>query len=144
MIQRGALVKELNRVSAENKKLREMLSAIYENYSELRNQLVDYTNKNPSSRKRSLNGLDATRPSQSSSSEEDSRKKTREEEPIKAKILEVRVRIEASDASHVSRTNSWLTFRSFGCYKSYITSYIEIEMLSTINMHTANIILILS
>ncbi|KAH6777999.1 hypothetical protein C2S52_006487 [Perilla frutescens var. hirtella] len=41
--ERGALMEELNRVSAENKKLTEMLTVMCENYIELRNQVVDYT-----------------------------------------------------------------------------------------------------
>ncbi|KAH6831526.1 WRKY DNA-binding protein 40 [Perilla frutescens var. hirtella] len=112
-------MEELNRVSAENKKLTEMLSVMCENYTELRNQVVDYTSKiNPttsSSRKRKLlgessiinsssnnKGVDGTSnvgPSESSSSDEDSSKKLREEELIKAKISRVHVRTEASDTS---------------------------------------------
>ncbi|CAI0420797.1 unnamed protein product [Linum tenue] len=42
----GALVEELNRVSAENKKLTEMLTVMCENYNALRNQLMDYMARN--------------------------------------------------------------------------------------------------
>lgn len=102
-------MEELNRAIAENKKLTEMLSAMCENYNELKKQLLSYTNKNPStttsSRKRNLNGLDGTRnigTSTSSSSEDDSCKKTREELIKEARITQVHVRTEASDASLVS------------------------------------------
>lgn len=112
-----ALVEELNRVSAENRKLTEMLTVLCENYNSLRNQLMDYMSKNPGtddngSRKRKAesttknnnNGsiIDATNgPSESSSSDEGSCKKPREEH-IKAKISKVYVRTEASDTSLVS------------------------------------------
>lgn len=109
---RVALMEELNRVSAENKKLTEMLTVMSENYTELRNQVVEYTSKNTSSsRKRKLgemssinnnnnnvNGTSNGGPSESSSSDEDSSKKPREED-IKAKISRVQVRTEASDTS---------------------------------------------
>ncbi|CAI0473814.1 unnamed protein product [Linum tenue] len=42
----GALVEELNRVSAENKKLTEMLTVMCENYTALRNQLMDHMARN--------------------------------------------------------------------------------------------------
>lgn len=101
-------MEELNRATAENKKLTDMLSAMCENYSELKKQLLSYTNKQPctpSSRKRNLNGLDGTGNfglSTSSSSEDDSCKKMREELIKEAKITQVHVRTEASDASLVS------------------------------------------
>ncbi|KAL3655145.1 WRKY transcription factor [Castilleja foliolosa] len=43
--ERGALIEELNRVSAENKKLTELLTEVCESYSELRNQLMEHTSK---------------------------------------------------------------------------------------------------
>ncbi|KAL0380345.1 UNVERIFIED_CONTAM: putative WRKY transcription factor 40 [Sesamum angustifolium] len=114
--ERSALIEELNRVSAENKKLTELLSVMCENYTELRNQLMEQTSKNlggvdnintAASRKRkaesSMNnnnneGTTNIGPSESSSSDEDSSKKPREEH-IKAKISRVYVRTEASDTS---------------------------------------------
>lgn len=113
LLQKGALIEELNRVSAENKKLTELLTVMCENYTELRNQLVEQTSKNSDvaaavSRKRkaessnnNIDGLNAG-PSESSSSDEDSSKKPREEH-IKAKISRVCVRTEASDTSLVSK-----------------------------------------
>ncbi|KAL8502084.1 hypothetical protein ACS0TY_021267 [Phlomoides rotata] len=118
--ERGALIEELNRVSAENKKLTELLTIMCENYTELRNQLTEHTSKNlggvensnvvtaaaAASKKRkaeNVNGNlinDATNlgASESCSSDEDSLKKPREEH-IKAKISRVYHRTEASDAS---------------------------------------------
>ncbi|KAK6127871.1 hypothetical protein DH2020_038379 [Rehmannia glutinosa] len=120
---RGALIEELNRVSAENKKLTELLTVMCENYTELRNQLMEQTSKNigidnnnnnnnnnnntAASRKRkadqsSINDANNNNnnigPSESSSSDEDSSKKPREEH-IKAKISRVYVRTEVSDSS---------------------------------------------
>lgn len=111
----GALVEELNRVSAENQKLTQMLTAMCENYDALRKNLVEYMSKNPAgtetsaSKKRKADSptnnnnndtiADATNgPSESSSSDEGSCKKPREEH-IKAKISRVYVRTEASDTS---------------------------------------------
>ncbi|KAK6127890.1 hypothetical protein DH2020_038366 [Rehmannia glutinosa] len=122
--ERGALIEELNRVSAENKKLTELLTVMCENYTELRNQLMEQTSKNigidnnnnsnnnnnnntAASRKRkadqsSINDANNNNnnigPSESSSSDEDSSKKPREEH-IKAKISRVYVRTEVSDSS---------------------------------------------
>ncbi|KAI3455231.1 hypothetical protein Pfo_011894 [Paulownia fortunei] len=116
--ERGALIEELNRVSAENKKLTELLTVMCENYTELRNKVMEYTSKNhgvdntTASRKRkaesiinnankngnNIDGTDNIGPSESSSSDEDSSKKPREE-LIKAKISRVHVRTEASDTS---------------------------------------------
>lgn len=42
----GGLVEELNRVSAENKKLTEMLTVMCENYNALQKHLADYITKN--------------------------------------------------------------------------------------------------
>ncbi|KAK6139562.1 hypothetical protein DH2020_026708 [Rehmannia glutinosa] len=117
-------MEELSRVSAENKKLTEMLTVMCENYTQLRNQLMEHTSKNstgvdntPTSRKRkaesssmmnisgniknsnnNTNGTENVGPSESSSSDEDSSKKPKEE-LIKAKISRVHVRTEASDTS---------------------------------------------
>lgn len=118
MSQRGALMEELNRVSAENKKLTELLTVMCENYTELRNQLMEQTSKNhgaldqnnninTASKKRkaeanvAINNNNGSNPSESSSSDEDSSKKPREEH-IKAKISRVYVRTESSDTSLVS------------------------------------------
>ncbi|KAK9054631.1 hypothetical protein SSX86_025710 [Deinandra increscens subsp. villosa] len=110
----GALVEELNRVSAENKKLTEMLTVMCENYNALHKHLADYKSKNPAppnsdsadnSRKRKpenqimMNNERGV--SESSSSDDDSCKKPRQEQQqqqhIKAKISRVCVRTEASD-----------------------------------------------
>nr|AVL95373.1 transcription factor WRKY3 [Diospyros kaki] len=110
----SALVEELSRVSAENKKLTEMLTVLCENYNNLRSHLMNYASKNPDrehamSRKRKAEGGAATNKnsvsnnggnSESSSSDEDSCKKPREEH-VKAKISRVCVRTEASDTSLV-------------------------------------------
>lgn len=105
-------------MSAENKKLTEMLTVMCENYTELRSQLLEQTSKNngvenPRKRKAESsnnngnnsigNNTDVLNlgPSESSSSDEESSKKQREEH-IKAKISRVCVRTEASDTSLVS------------------------------------------
>ncbi|KAL1340343.1 hypothetical protein HN51_026741 [Arachis hypogaea] len=108
------LEEELKRVTAENKKLAEMLSVVCENYNTLRNHLMEYMKKNPekelspSSKKRksesSNNNCDPMAlasnngNSESSSTDEESCKKPREE-TIKAKTSRVYVRTEASDTS---------------------------------------------
>lgn len=105
---------ELNRVSAENKKLTETLTALCESYNALRNQLMDYMSKNPeiskevfisSSKKRKSessnndNNVALTMGnSESSSTDEESCKKPREEH-IKAKISRVHYRTEPSDTT---------------------------------------------
>ncbi|XP_065619984.1 probable WRKY transcription factor 40 [Quercus suber] len=109
----GALVEELNRVSAENRKLTEMLTVMCENYNALRSQLMDYMSKNPEkelspSRKRksessnninnNANGINGN--SESSSTDDESCKKPREG-TIKAKISRSYVKTEASDTSLV-------------------------------------------
>ncbi|KAB1218799.1 putative WRKY transcription factor 40 [Morella rubra] len=107
----GALVEEMDRIKAENKKLTEMLTVMCENYNALRSQLTDYMSKNPEKelsppRKRkseSSNNNDVTGihgNSESSSTDEESFKKPREE-TIKAKISSVYFRTEASDTSLV-------------------------------------------
>ncbi|OMO85692.1 DNA-binding WRKY [Corchorus capsularis] len=111
----GALVEELNRVSAENKKLTEMLTAMCESYNALQSQLMDLMSKNPekelspASKKRKSESINNENNnnfgihignSESSSTDEESSKKPREE-IIKAKISRVYVRTEASDTTLV-------------------------------------------
>ncbi|OMO74136.1 DNA-binding WRKY [Corchorus olitorius] len=111
----GALVEELNRVSAENKKLTEMLTAMCESYNALQSQLMDLMSKNPekelspASKKRKSESINNDNNnnfginignSESSSTDEESSKKPREE-IIKAKISRVYVRTEASDTTLV-------------------------------------------
>jgi hypothetical protein len=110
----GALVEELNRVSAENKKLTEMLTVMCENYNALHKHLADYKSNNPAPSDSCTNNSKKRKPenpinqiinnergaSESSSSDEDSCKKPRgdqEQQHIKAKISRVCVRTEASD-----------------------------------------------
>ncbi|CAJ2656472.1 unnamed protein product [Trifolium pratense] len=106
------LEEELKRVTAENKKLVEMLSVVCENYNTLRSHLMEYMKRNPekelstSSKKRksessnnnnsNLIGINNGN-SESSSTDEESCKKPREEENLKAKISRAYVRTEASD-----------------------------------------------
>ncbi|XP_050230814.1 probable WRKY transcription factor 40 [Mercurialis annua] len=106
----GALMEELNRVSAENKKLTEMLTVMCENYNALRSQLMGYMNKNsekelsPSRKRKSetsnnvINNLNNNTigNSESSSTDEESCKKQREE-VIKAKISRIYSKTDASD-----------------------------------------------
>nr|KJB68022.1 hypothetical protein B456_010G222400 [Gossypium raimondii] len=107
----GALVEELNRVNAENKKLTEMLKAMCESYNALQSQLVDLMNKNtekelsPTKKRKSEtsnnnNGNIIGNSESSSTDEEESCKKPREE-IIKAKISRAYVRTELSDTSLV-------------------------------------------
>lgn len=115
-VQTGALVEELNRVSAENKKLTQMLTVMCENYNTLRSQVMDYMSKNaekelsPSKKRKcdsnnnigeNNNNMLANGASESSSTDEDSSKKPREEK-ITAKISRLYVRTEASDTGLVS------------------------------------------
>ncbi|XVF74852.1 hypothetical protein PTKIN_Ptkin13bG0144100 [Pterospermum kingtungense] len=118
----GALVEELNRVNAENKKLTEMLTAMCESYNALQSQLMDLMSKNPEkelspSKKRksessnnnnnnNINdnnnnfGNNIIGNSESSSTDEESAcKKPCREEIIKAKISRAYVRTEASDTT---------------------------------------------
>ncbi|XP_045830574.1 probable WRKY transcription factor 40 isoform X2 [Trifolium pratense] len=106
------LEEELKRVTAENKKLVEMLSVVCENYNTLRSHLMEYMKRNPekelsaSSKKRksessnnnnsNLIGINNGN-SESSSTDEELCKKPREEENLKAKISRAYVRTEASD-----------------------------------------------
>ncbi|KAL7114317.1 hypothetical protein ACP275_04G112900 [Erythranthe tilingii] len=57
--ERGALVEEINRVNAENKKLTEILTVMCENYNELRNQLVEHqtTNNNNNNNNNTTGGV---------------------------------------------------------------------------------------
>lgn len=113
------LEEELKRVTAENKKLVEMLSVVCENYNSLRSHLMEYMRRNPekelstSSKKRksessnnnnnsNLMGINNNGNSESSSTDEESCKKPKEEENIKAKISRAYVRTEASDTGLVS------------------------------------------
>lgn len=116
-VQTGALVEELNRVSAENKKLTQMLTVMCENYNTLRSQVMNYMSKNaekelsPSKKRKcdSSNNIGgdnnvnmlANGASESSSTDEDSSKKPREEK-ITAKISRVYMKTEASDTGLVS------------------------------------------
>ncbi|XP_073056327.1 probable WRKY transcription factor 40 [Primulina eburnea] len=109
--ERGALLEKLNRASAENKKLTELLTVMYENYNALQKRLKEYTIKNSEldliSRKRKpesgINNIHEAYISGSSESssgdEEDLCKKPREEKDNKGKIWRTSVRTEASDAS---------------------------------------------
>lgn len=115
--QSGALVEELNRVNAENKKLTETLTVMCENYNVLRSQLMEYMSKNlaekeltPSRKRKSESSNNNSTAnilamnngtSESSSTDEESCKKPKEE-PTKAKISRAYVKTEASDSSLVS------------------------------------------
>lgn len=119
--QTSALVDELNRVSAENKKLSEMLTLMCDNYNVLRKQLMEYVNKSnvterdqtsPPKKRKSpardeafssgvLGGV-----SESSSTDQDDQyicKKQREETVVKEKVSRVYYKTEASDSTLVSR-----------------------------------------
>lgn len=110
------LEEELKRVTAENKKLVEMLSVVCENYNTMRNHLMEYMRRNPekelspTSKKRksessnnnnnsNLMGINNGN-SESSSTDEESCKKPKEEN-IKTKISRVYVRTEAHDTGLV-------------------------------------------
>ncbi|CAN0919734.1 Probable WRKY transcription factor 40 [Linum grandiflorum] len=109
----GALVEELNRMSAENKKLTEMLTVMCENYNAMRNQLMDYMSRkeedkeqnspcSPSRKRKSESSNNVPNninngASESSSTDEESFKRPREE-VIKAKISRVYVKTETSDS----------------------------------------------
>ncbi|KAI5392355.1 hypothetical protein KIW84_076947 [Lathyrus oleraceus] len=112
------LEEELKRVTAENKKLVEMLSVVCENYNSLRSHLMEYMSRNPekelstSSKKRksessnnnnsNLIGVNNGN-SESSSTDEESCKKPREQEIVKAKISRAYVRTEASDTGLIMK-----------------------------------------
>ncbi|XP_054782269.1 probable WRKY transcription factor 40 isoform X2 [Prosopis cineraria] len=113
----GALEDELKRVSAENKKLTEMLTEMCENYNSLRRHLAEYMRNNPQkdlhntipSKKRkpdssSNNNNTNSNPvvingtSESCSTDEESCKKPKEGSN-KAKVSKAYVRTESSDTS---------------------------------------------
>lgn len=115
----GALVEELNRVNAENKRLTEMLTVVCENYNELKRKLTDYMSNgatsinnetessNPVKKRRTENLSNGNNKNSNvesiSSDEEDSYGKPKELETVKAKITRVAVRTEASDSSLILR-----------------------------------------
>ncbi|XP_054784771.1 probable WRKY transcription factor 40 [Prosopis cineraria] len=108
----GNLEEELKRVSAENKKLTEMLTEMCENYNTLKNHVSEYMRKNNNSgkemsppKKRKSETSNNSNPiraygnnSESSSTDEESSKKPRQE-IIKAKITKAYFRTPASDTS---------------------------------------------
>ncbi|KAF8021654.1 hypothetical protein BT93_G1949 [Corymbia citriodora subsp. variegata] len=111
--QSSALLEELNRLAAENKKLTQMLMTVCENYNALRNQVIGIVSKNaereisPSFKKRksesstndSGNEIVVNRASESSSTDDDDLYKKPREETIKAKITRVYYKTEGSNAS---------------------------------------------
>ncbi|CAH8356281.1 unnamed protein product [Eruca vesicaria subsp. sativa] len=113
----SALVDELNRVSAENKKLSEMLTLMCDNYNVLRKQLMEYVNKtegdqtSPPKKRKSPARDDAVSSaviggvSESSSTDQDDqylcKKKQREETVLKEKVTRVYYKTEASDTTLV-------------------------------------------
>ncbi|KAG7652318.1 WRKY domain [Arabidopsis thaliana x Arabidopsis arenosa] len=114
----SALVEELKRVSAENKKLSEMLTLMYDNYNVLRKQLMEYVNKSniterdqisPPKKRKSPAREDAFSSaviggvSESSSTDQDEYlcKKQREETVVKEKVSRVYYKTEASDTTLV-------------------------------------------
>lgn len=112
----SALIEELNRVNAENKRLTEMLKVVCENYNALRRQFdclscipppaTPSSNDHTVDAKKRKSGTGQgsnENNSESSSSEENfiSSKKQREETVVKAKITRVYVRTEAADSSLV-------------------------------------------
>ncbi|KAK4269472.1 hypothetical protein QN277_022626 [Acacia crassicarpa] len=117
----GALEDELKRVSAENKKLTEMLTEMCENYDCLRRHLAEYMRNNPqkdlnttnipSKKRKSDTGITTTTTnnsnsnpmaingtSESCSTDEESCKKSKEA-TNKAKVSKAYVRTESSDTS---------------------------------------------
>ncbi|GMI91918.1 WRKY DNA-binding protein 40 [Hibiscus trionum] len=108
----GDLVEELSRVNAENKKLTEMLAAMCESYNALQSQVMDLMSKNPekelspSKKRKSETNFGIVGNSDSSSTDEDSCKKPREE-VIKAKVTRVYVRAETSDGLIVKDGYQW-------------------------------------
>ncbi|XVE97341.1 hypothetical protein REPUB_Repub03eG0011300 [Reevesia pubescens] len=107
------LVVELNRISAENKKLTEMLTVLCEHYNSLKNQFMELVSKNSEneasiSKKRKAECEDytnmirfSTANAESSCSDEESCKKPKE--CIRAKISRVHVRTNPSDNSLIVR-----------------------------------------
>ncbi|KAJ0231756.1 WRKY transcription factor 40 [Hirschfeldia incana] len=112
----SALVEELKRVNAENKKLSEMLTLMSDNYNVLRKQLMEYVNKSerdqtsPPKKRKSPARDDAVSSaviggvSESSSTDQDDQymcKKQREETVVKEKVSRVYYKTEASDTTLV-------------------------------------------
>lgn len=120
----GDLEEELKRVSAENKRLTEMLTEMCENYNALRNHISEYMRKNngnnninndnsekemspPKKRKSDQNSnpigvYGSNNNSESSSTDEEESSKKPRHEIIKAKISKVYVRTPISDTTLVS------------------------------------------
>ncbi|KAF8083630.1 hypothetical protein N665_0761s0005 [Sinapis alba] len=111
-----ALVDELNRMNAENKKLSEMLTLMCDKYNVLRKQLMEYVNKSerdqvsPPKKRKSPARDDANSSavvggvSESSSTDQDDQymcKKQREETVVKEKVSRVYYKTEASDTTLV-------------------------------------------
>ena len=121
-IQTNALVDELKRVNAENKKLSEMLTLMCDNYNVVRKQLMEYVNKSnntaereqtsPPKKRKSPARDDAVSSaviggvSESSSTDQDGqylcKKKQREETVVKENVSRVYYKTEASDTTLVS------------------------------------------
>nr|AAW30662.1 WRKY transcription factor 21 [Larrea tridentata] len=109
-MQAAELVKELNRVSAENKKLTHMLTGMCESYNTLKCQLEEYMSKSPekesspSKKRKSESGDNSGNVignggnSESSTSDEESCKKPKEE-AIKVKTSKIYVRTDKDDKS---------------------------------------------
>ncbi|ESQ27124.1 hypothetical protein EUTSA_v10018925mg [Eutrema salsugineum] len=115
----NALVDELNRVRAENKKLSEMLTLMCDNYNVLRKQLMEYVNKSnmaerdqisPPKKRKSPVRDDAISSaviggvSESSSTDQSDQylcKKQREKTVVKEKVSRVYYKTEASDTTLV-------------------------------------------
>ncbi|CAF1914957.1 unnamed protein product [Brassica oleracea var. botrytis] len=111
-----ALVDELNRMNAENKKLSEMLTLMCDKYNVLREQLMEYVNNterdqvSPPKKRKSPARDDANSSavvggvSESSSTDQDDQylcKKQREETVVKEKVSRVYYKTEASDTTLV-------------------------------------------
>ncbi|CAH8330151.1 unnamed protein product [Eruca vesicaria subsp. sativa] len=115
-----ALMDELKRVKADNKKLSEMLTLMSENYNVLRKQLMEYVNKSnntaerdqtsPPKKRKSPARDDAVSStvmggvSESSSTDQEDQylcKKQREETVVKEKVSRVYYKTEASDTTLV-------------------------------------------
>ncbi|KAI4387087.1 hypothetical protein MLD38_004947 [Melastoma candidum] len=110
----GGLVEELNRVSAENKKLTEVLTVMCENYNALRNRVIQYMAKSadeeahpcPSKKRKFVDndndyhnqGAASQGSTEESSTDDESSKITQpREEKITAKISRIYVMTQVSD-----------------------------------------------
>ncbi|OAP15457.1 hypothetical protein AXX17_AT1G75740 [Arabidopsis thaliana] len=149
-LQTSALVEELNRVSAENKKLSEMLTLMCDNYNVLRKQLMEYVNKSniterdqisPPKKRKSPAREDAFScaviggVSESSSTDQDEYlcKKQREETVVKEKVSRVYYKTEASDTTLVSiheNDQTWYLsiFRNFILYGLLIVEVVSYRL----------------